>query len=93
MQPENRIVNNIRKALDKKGAKTVKMHGGAISSHAPDIIGCLNGQFFAIEVKQQGEWATSGQVYELIQWARSGAKAGVAHSVEEAFLILGIKDK
>jgi Holliday junction resolvase len=89
MQPETRLVNKIRRALENIGAKTVKTHGSAYGSNTPDILGCIEGRSFAIEVKQEGQYATPAQVKDLIEWAKAGAMVGVAHNVCEALLIIG----
>lgn len=56
----------------------------------PDLSGCYKGRHFEIELKQIGEQATPLQRERLAEWARAGALCGVAHTVEEAFKILGI---
>lgn len=42
-----------------------KTHGSGYSAGLPDLIGCLRGRFFAIEVKRTGEQPTPLQVREL----------------------------
>lgn len=42
-----------------------KTHGSAYTAGVADLIGCLNGRFFAIEVKRPGEIPTVLQAHEL----------------------------
>ncbi len=87
------------------GCYATKTHGNAYSSGQPDILGCLDGQAFALEVKRpkpiqdapatsrNALWralgATPLQVATLLDWERSGAIVGVVRSVEDVERILG----
>lgn len=42
-----------------------KTHGSGYTAGLPDLIGCLRGRFFAIEVKRPGEQPTALQAQEL----------------------------
>ena len=55
-----------------------------------DIIGWRSGVFVAIEVKVPGEHPTKIQQEFLDKAAKAGCVVGCAHSVIEAFDILGI---
>ena len=88
---EKAIVNRIRNMIKNHGGYCVKYHGGPFTqAGTPDLLGCLNGRAFAIEVKRPGGKATPLQLHELSQWAAAGAVAGVATSVEEAEGLLDI---
>ena len=51
---EKNIENRIKKYLDEIGAYHVKFHATAFTrAGVPDILACINGQFVAIEVKQE----------------------------------------
>ena len=54
----------------------------------PDIVGCLHGSFFAIEVKVGNNEPTEKQkqVIELIR--KSGGTVGIAYSLEDVKKIL-----
>lgn len=54
----------------------------------PDILGCLNGRMFAIEVKRPGGKPTALQLAELQSWSRAGALAGIASSWQDVEDIL-----
>lgn len=82
-----------------------KTHGTVYRSGQPDILGCLDGQAFALEVKRPRQiqnapvesrnalWralgATPLQIATLLNWERSGAIVGVVRSVEDVERILG----
>ena len=88
---EATIVNGILKWLKSEGppAKAVKTHGNPYArSGTPDILGCVKGHMFALEVKVPGKKPTAIQQYELDQWAGSGAVVGVVTSVDEARKLL-----
>lgn len=64
----------------------VGVHGEAdIWGHRPD------GKAFYIEVKLQGETPRDDQKQFIKAMRESGAIAGVAHSIEEAYEIIGYK--
>lgn len=52
MQPEYRIVQNIKKLIRSRGGWCVKIHGGPYQdAGTPDILACYKGRFISIEVK------------------------------------------
>lgn len=53
------------------------------TSGIPDIIGCYDGKFFAIELKQKGKYPTRLQENVLENINRSGGYTCVAISLEE----------
>ena len=50
----------------------------------PDIVGCFNGKFIAIEVKVPGNKPTEIQKHTIEKIRMAGGITGVAHSKEEA---------
>jgi Holliday junction resolvase len=87
---ETRVVKKIKEGLQKlyPNCFFFKVHGsGYQKSGIPDLIGCINGLFIGIEVKDsknKSYGATELQLHiiELIEGA--GGIAGVATSLEEA---------
>lgn len=60
-KPESRLQRRIVKALKKAYPKSwwVKFHGGPFSAAGvPDLLGCVNGYFYALEVKNPGKLRT-----------------------------------
>ena len=88
MGPESRLVSRILKALRAQGGFWFKVHGGPYQvAGIPDIIGCLNGHFVAIEVKIPGNLPTALQWRTIESLTAAGARAGVAYSVAQALAI------
>lgn len=97
---ETRLVNRIREAIAKQypNSWTVKFHGNAYSTAGiPDILGHVEGKFFAIEVKYRApgrSLSSSGHGVSPVQQAQidrinlTGAVSGVAISVEEALSLV-----
>ena len=86
---EKTIEKGIRAAIEQRGGKVYKLHGTQFSmTGAPDLIGCLKGVPFAIEVKRPGGKATPKQYHELQGWSAQGWAVGVAASVDEALQII-----
>jgi Holliday junction resolvase len=89
MQPEARIGHRIRKFIEEEGGFIYKNHGSSMMmAGLPDLVGCINGIFIGIEVKQPGRNATKVQEHVLEKIRRAGGVAFVAHSVEEVQQIL-----
>jgi Holliday junction resolvase len=85
MQPEAKIGRKIREYIEERGGFVFKVHGGPqMMAGLPDLIACIQGLFFGIEVKQPGQNPTARQVFVHKMIQRSGGVAIVAHSVEEA---------
>jgi len=64
----------IRKSLEDAGAKAIKLHGNEYMKKGnPDIVGCWNGFFFAVETKLEGEEPDKKQAYELREWDKVDA--------------------
>lgn len=86
---EKTLVANIVKAIHKEaGWRAVKTHGSIYQTGWPDILGCAEGHFFAIEVKLPGGKPTPLQAAQLDLWASALGITGCAHSVEEAIRII-----
>lgn len=83
---EKHIVNDIKKALTKKGAWVTKTHGSLHSAGLPDILACYKGYFIGIEVKrpETRHTVTPRQQAFLDQIQAAGGVSGVATSVDEA---------
>lgn len=88
-QPETRIQQAIQAELQRRGAFCFKVHGSAFQAKGlPDIVGCIDGRFFGIEVKVPGRDAEPIQRLQLRRIIEAGGIAGVAHSVAEAVDII-----
>lgn len=55
--------------------KVRKTHGSAYTAGAADLIGCLRGRYFEIEVKRPGEVPTALQLRELEATRAAGGYA------------------
>lgn len=87
---EASIVRSILQKLNSlPGCYAVKTHGGPYGAGQPDILGCYQGQAFALEVKRPGNTPTPRQEAVLARWQAAGAVAGVVHSAKEALKLLG----
>ena len=97
LQPvlERTVVAKIMAAMKEVPRLVVrKRHGTAMGvAGDPDLYGTINGRHFEIEVKRPNDPAsqlTKLQTERLLDWKVAGALTGVARSVEEAFIILGL---
>lgn len=64
-----------------------KIHGGPFQMNGlPDIVGCVEGRFIALEVKLPGEPHPLSRLqdYILDRIDKAGGLTAVVHSVEEA---------
>jgi hypothetical protein len=92
-QPEARLSAAIIKALRARfpGCYLVKNHGSPYSRRGrPDIEGCIDGFFVAIETKMPGKEPEAIQLHEHELIRRAGGFVIVAHSVEKA--VYGVED-
>lgn len=88
---ESTLVDNIRKALNKlPGVKAIKVHGTPyMKAGTPDILGCCDGQMFALEVKRdETKKPTALQVQQLWEWSEAGAVTAVVWSVASALAVV-----
>lgn len=94
---EQRSVTDVmRRKIKDLGGKSIKLHGGPMSSGHPDIIGCLDGIAFVIETKRQGgRGPTERQQENIRRWAASGAVAFWTDDPVQgmARLVLGVANK
>ena len=66
MTPESKVKDKAKKILESIGAYYfMPATGGYGRSGIPDIVGCLNGIFFAIECKANGGRPTALQLREI----------------------------
>ncbi|MFZ5926322.1 MAG: hypothetical protein ACOYX1_02630 [Acidobacteriota bacterium] len=88
---ESSLVAEILRVLRTLPGVVVRKRNGSAWGIAgdPDLYGSINGRHFEIEVKRPGvSGPTPLQQTRLHQWAASGARVGVATSVEEALRIV-----
>jgi len=66
LTPEGRVKKKLRALLDEVGVYYfMPATGGYGRSGVPDIVGCMNGKFFAIECKAPGGKVTALQHREI----------------------------
>lgn len=72
---EKAIQNKIIERLKKIGGWVIKTQGGVAGTPigAPDIIACVNGKFWAIEVKKIGGKLSIEQASQLMKLAKADA--------------------
>ena len=92
---EKAVVARIMKTLRNNPQVVVrKRHGTAMGvAGDPDLYGTIRGRHFEIEVKRPNDPSsvlTELQTRRLLEWKVAGAIAGVARSVDEALVILGL---
>ncbi len=81
MTPEGKVKDKAKHILDKIGAYYfMPSTGGYGRSGIPDIVGCLNGVFFAVECKANGGRPTALQLREI---DRINVAGGFAIVVDE----------
>ena len=81
MTPESKVEDKAKKILESLGAYYfMPATGGYGRSGIPDIVGCLNGIFFAIECKANGGRPTALQLREI---DRINVAGGFAIVVDE----------
>lgn len=77
----NRVVKLMQ--YNEKTGKPFWLLGG-LPPGSPDLVGVLNGRFFALEVKRPGNHAEPHQEAFLAMIRLNGGFACVVHSIEEA---------
>ena len=92
---EKQVVARIIKALRlQPGVVVRKRHGTAMGvAGDPDLYGSIRGRHFEIEVKRPddlGSVPTELQVHRMQEWRTAGALVGIARSVEDALVIVGV---
>ena len=84
MRSEKAIQEDIVKHLRASGAWVFKVHGGPMQLRGvPDLVGCLNGVMFALEVKKPGERLTAIQAHIIEQIKAAGGVAGRVECVAD----------
>lgn len=87
---ESDIVQAIKKYLKTvPGCFAWKEHGGMYGTAGiPDIIACINGRFFAFEVKTEVGKPTTLQEATIRKIQRAGGTAAVVRSVAEVRMLV-----
>jgi hypothetical protein len=87
-KPETLLVKKIKEALYKRFSKRIilwKIHGSPYQDAGiPDLVGCLDGIFFGMEVKTELEKPSQLQQVMLKRIVEAGGHSFVVRSVEEA---------
>lgn len=92
-KPETALRTRIVKALRQEGGFWEVIHGSAYQrAGLPDIIGCLDGRYYGLEVKVPGREAavTPRQARTLEEITRAGGVAGVISSVDQALHLVRV---
>ncbi len=90
-KPETRLQRRIRRALEKEvGGWWAKIYTGPFQEAGiPDLLGCVAGMFFALEVKMPGEEPSAIQVKTMRDIRKDGgAIARVVTSPEQAVRVV-----
>jgi Holliday junction resolvase len=72
---EASIVKACVALIRARGGCVIKTTPPGVPAGTPDLIACIAGRFYAIEVKRPGEKPTALQEYRLAQWRKAGAVA------------------
>ena len=91
MTPEAKVKSRTKEILDKLGAYYfMPATGGYGRSGIPDIVGCLNGVFFAIECKAGKGIPTALQEREINKIRNAGGHAWLVNenNVNELFELM-----
>lgn len=89
MPSEKSIVDAIQKYLRNHGAWVYKTHGSQFGrAGVPDLIVCMEGRFFAFEVKNENGRASDLQLREIRLIQNASGVAHVVRSVDEVRAIL-----
>lgn len=90
-KPESRLQRRIRKALEKEFPQSfwIKIWSGPFQvAGFPDLLGCVQGRFIALEVKMPGEEPSAIQRYMMKLIKRAGGITSRVESVEEAINVV-----
>lgn len=93
-QRESRRQRRIRKALQSEcGGWWRKIWGGGPYQHAgiPDLLGCVDGYFFAFEVKEDDGEPSELQLDEIDEIRDAGGVASIVRTPQEA--VAFVKEK
>jgi hypothetical protein len=87
-KPESRLQRGIRKGLKREvGGWWRKIHGGPFQAAGiPDLLGCVQGRFFAFEVKHPDQNSETSELQKknIREIRCNGGTAEVVESLEEA---------
>ena len=87
---ENKIQSSIVKFLKKQEGCWTYPTCDRFTVGIPDVIGCLKGQFFALEVKQPTGRLSKVQNYQLAKIRKSGGIAERVNSLGEVKELLNL---
>lgn len=90
MPLESAVVDAAMARLKRLGAVVIKIHGSPYSRHGePDLIGCYQGQAFAMEAKKsEDDHPEPAQVFKLLEWRKAGARIGLIRNADEAVMVV-----
>jgi Holliday junction resolvase len=94
MQPEYRIVRNIKKLIRSRGGWCVKIHGSPYQdSGTPDLLACYKGRFIAIELKTSRGVSSPEQREAKRAITECGGYALITHLIGDVADVLDAIDK
>lgn len=94
MQPEYRIVQNVKKLIRARGGWVVKIHGGAYQdAGTPDLLACYKGRFIAVEAKTARGVARPEQLVAQRAIIEAGGYALITHLIGDVTDVLDAIDK
>lgn len=94
MQPEYRIVQNIKRLIRSRGGWCVKIHGGPYQdAGTPDLLACYKGRFIAIEVKTARGVVRPEQKAAKRAITECGGYALITHLIGDVADVLDAIDK
>lgn len=92
-QKESKRSRDIMKHLRLKGCFCFKVWGSEhMMAGLPDIIGCYQGRFFGLEVKEPGGKASTIQLHVQAQIRKAGGISDTIITRFDAYKLLGIDD-
>lgn len=83
---EKNLINKVKDLITKEyRGRCIKIHPDRFGNNGePDIIGCINGRFVAIECKAVGKKPKPLQIRKLELWREAGGIAFWVDSIEDA---------
>lgn len=84
--PETKLKNAAKAHLETLGSRVwyFKVLGGpGQKAGVPDIVGCLDGKFFAAELKVKPFKPSEKQLYEIDNIRRAGGSADVIYDIAQ----------
>jgi hypothetical protein len=79
---EASIVKACVALIRARGGCVIKTTPPGVPAGTPDLIACIAGRMYAIEVKRPGKRPTKLQLFRLRQWREAGARAFWCDSLE-----------